>query len=218
MAFVVPILMFSVAFAQNSEDDGGGAKPRSVLLDDEIKQKEREGVNLEEARLKEGCVNADIRRQCLSKQDLEKRKVKLTRIKALAENQISRSERALARLEQILERIESRRDKLAGEEVNLASIDALIAKARQQAEDIQENIDAAKAVLATGTAETSEDPKKEVQTFMRSMNEIKKQLIDLHKTLNGIVKEMRKVAPKPATEDGSETVPTPTPNPAPTNN
>jgi uncharacterized membrane protein len=168
LAFILPILAFSVALAQDS--------------DTTVKES-------------------------------EERVEKVMRVNRLAMNQFTRAQRALDRMAQVMGRLDSRRAKLATDGADLASVDALIVTAKKQQTDAQAALDKASTDLAA--ISSSEDKKQAVQTFMRSMNDLKKKVIELHRSMMAIIKEMRKIDPK-IKDDRTTPTPAPAPAPAPT--
>jgi uncharacterized protein YukE len=128
--------------------------------------------------------------QTTAQQNLETARAnRLMALKRLMQAQINRSEKAIGRLQGLIERIEARRDKLEEKGAVMTEIDALIVTAKTQKTAAETALAKAKTDLAA--LEDSETPKQAVRTFMTSMKDLKKKLIELHRSLKAIVKEMK---------------------------
>jgi chromosome segregation ATPase len=194
-AVILPFLAFSVAFAQTGTNDSDSGTIRQKKVGQMMDGTAQDQTMMEQSRSQ-----------------------RVAMMKKLMQNQINRSEKALGRLEQIISRIESRREKLEGSGADLTAIDALIEQAKVQKQEADDALNKAKTDLEN-IDENNLELRKAVQTFMGSMRVLKKELIDLHRALKNIVKEMRRAVPKPDEEsDETETTPTLTPTPTPTSN
>jgi hypothetical protein len=133
-------------------------------------------------------------------QKLESRRNKGQAIEQVEKNQLNRAQNAVDRLQSIVDRVEAYRAKMDQDSPDLASIDALIAKAKTQATDVKTAMDdlKTKAVALENalTAATSDSgktaPKQQVKDLQTSTKVLKTKLNTLHSTLVSIVKLIKK--------------------------
>jgi ABC-type transporter Mla subunit MlaD len=133
---------------------------------------------------------------------------KMNGIASMMQAQIDRAQRAIDRLNQVIERVEARRAKMVGVTAKLTAVDAAIAQAKTDKAQAQAALDKAKTDLETFKTSTA-SPKPAAQAFMASMRTLKKELIELHRSLKTVLREMRKAVPK---EKDNEQEPAPTNN------
>ncbi len=110
-------------------------------------------------------------------------------VKKLMGNQVNLGTRVIERLSEILVKIEARRDKMDAAGIDVSTIDALIASAKTKQEDAQDLLD--KANQDMDDISTSDTPRLVALDFIKQSKELKKTLIDLHKTMLQIVQNMR---------------------------
>ncbi|MBX4187857.1 MAG: hypothetical protein KW793_01840 [Candidatus Doudnabacteria bacterium] len=206
LAVLTPFLVFSVVIANHGGDDE--EQTESMMEEEKHRTEAEERM---EDRLVELRTN--------STEDggrMEMHMARLLGAQRMMQNQINRAEKAMVRLENIITRIETRRDKIEDAGVNATTIDKLITDAKTQKDEAREALDTAKEALAD--IETSDDPKTDIREFMVSIKALKKEMIDLHKGLKSVIKEMRRLMPKSEDDSDDATSPTPTPAPSSTNN
>jgi chromosome segregation ATPase len=175
LAMTMPFFAFTFVLASHGEEvEDEGMAPNRLEMRQELQ------TQMGEAR----------------EQMMEKtREQRLMALRALMGAQIRRAENAINRLEALLAKVESRREKLTDEGANLDAVDALIDEAKEESQEAKEALDKAKADYAA--LDGSETPRQAVQTFMKSMKDLKTHLISLHRTLMATVKAMRQAVPKP---------------------
>ena len=161
LATLVPMLAFSVAMAIESE----------------------------EGEMEENKTRVETKMGEVKQNMTEMRATRVANMKKLMENQINRADRIVTKLDSVLEKIESRRDKLDTDGTDLSSVDSLIAKVEAQQDLVETALDKAKTDLAA--LEGATEPGTSVRTFMKSMMDLKKKLIELHRLMMATLKEMR---------------------------
>jgi hypothetical protein len=227
------------------EDVNNSANLAQDGMQERMDERSRAEKKMMEERLKQrGEVAQMTSDMGAMKERMEKRMERKNMIQRLMQVQVNRGLKAVARLEQVLLRVESRRAKLSADGTDVATIDTMIADVKKQLTeaktalakvmgapedveeaDVTEEEDADNS--GTGSEEDNSGPgsgveeiQMTVREFMASMKVLKKELVDVHRGLKAIVKEMRRVAPKGDQDEGTtpttEPAPTPTPEPTPT--
>ncbi len=110
-------------------------------------------------------------------------------VKKLMANQLGMITRASGRMADILDRIETRTEKMDAAGINVSSIETLIVAAKTKQDAIGDLL--ADAQEEMDNLSTSENPKAAAMAFIKNARELKKKLIDLHKTLIEIVRKMK---------------------------
>jgi hypothetical protein len=187
LGVIVPVFAFSLAFAEQAENEEQPAKlERPVKSVDPKPAQQRANTRSEDSELKNSAF--------------AQRQVRVAAILRLMDNQIDRASKAIDRLDKIMQRIQTRRDKLAEKEgVDLAKVDALIETAKKQKADAQEALRKAKADWEAFKNASGEDgdPRAAGKAFMASIRDLNKKLIAFHKSLNEVVQAMKRAEPKP---------------------
>lgn len=205
LAVLLPFLAFSVVLANH------GAEEEEVHMDSsasagakaKVELRQETKVELKEARE----ANQEERKETRKDNMAGRRAMMATRIKNMMEGQIARATKALDRLSLILDKIEAKSKEMpAGSD--MTQVNASIAKAKTQEAAIKVAIEKSHTgfeVLAeTKVEDTSDDEpstsqpvkaaKQAVTTYMTSIRDVKRRLIEFHKTLQETVKLMRAAA------------------------
>jgi len=117
------------------------------------------------------------------------RLARIEAIKKLCQAQTRRAENAIDRMDKLIDRIDEYIAKLEASGVDTTSVENLMDQATDQkntADDLL--IEAENKCSAIGTAEL---PKQAVKEYMTAFNNLKKQMISLHKTLKEIVRSLK---------------------------
>ena len=124
------------------------------------------------------------------------RKQKNMAVSRLMETQVNRSNKMIEKLGQMIEKIEKVKDRLAEAGSDVSAIEDKIAKAKALKTESERLL--AEAKSKHESLEGSETPRQSVKEFMTAMNNVKKKLIELHRNLVSIVKDLRalEVSPK----------------------
>ncbi len=138
----------------------------------------------------------DQARQRLDEAKAQGREARIQALKHLAEAQVDRTEKAIRRLEGLISKIESAMNALQERGVDTSALAASLDKAKSLKSE-------ALAMLADLKTKYSSidpalpEPRRQVQAFLTGMNQLKKKLIELHRSLVDIVKQIRSLD-KPA--------------------
>jgi uncharacterized protein YgfB (UPF0149 family) len=150
--------------------------------------------------LKTAKANKDPKEETDQK---SKKTGKIQNISKLAQAQIDRSQNASDRLSQIIDRIKAQEAALALTDTK--ELDELLVKATQLKSAVDKDLADVKAKASELSSDLNDTTvlsltatalSKQVKIFMTSVKVLKKDLIDLHKTLTDAVKELREYAEK----------------------
>lgn len=170
------VLLLPVLVGANSGiDDSDEEREKTTEVKRELKREPKETKDIQSKETK----------------DVKAREAKVVALRKLSLVQMNRAEKSLARLAKIMTKVEARRTKLVGSASQLKVVDDLILKAKTQKSDAEKLLADAKADQLSLTR--SSDPKGTVKQFMAETKVLKKKMIELHRTMTGIVKEMKKL-------------------------
>jgi uncharacterized phage infection (PIP) family protein YhgE len=138
----------------------------------------------------------------LDEAKIKSREARVDALKALAGAQVNRTENAIRKLEALIDKIQKVITALTDRGIDASAQQASLDKAKNLKLEIQTTLADLKAKQSSISSEGTES-KRQVQVFMTAMNEIKKKLIELHRSLAGIIKELRKLAPPPSNSEAN---------------
>lgn len=125
-------------------------------------------------------------------QRVEQREIRAKALKRLADTQYKRTENAIRKLSDLIGKIDKKVATLQDRGVDVSSLSAPISEAKNMKAEAEALLSDLKDKY-NSIDPASTNPKRQVQDFMNGMKALKKKLVELHRSLMDIVKELRKL-------------------------